>query len=269
MLALYQGFGGKSGSSPGEGYTCSTFSGQYPSPILGQESPEQPSKGSHEQVEKIRIVNKPCEEPAHSNTKDDIVRGTIQHPEEGSDTPTGKNPYNHKEGREGTVEQVHVSIRMPESPGIFFLLHPNRKVGQVASLLFSTGVSIPAKEEMLVSENSDHNVNEVSPVVVDEVIPKLQNHCHLGHILWITLTSDASLLGWGAYYKDQLIHVRWQFNSEGIVSNILELRTAWKAISHLAHLLKGNPLLLQMENRAAVVYVQNQRKLMADGYPSR
>lgn len=88
--------------------------------------------------------------------------------------------------------------------------------------------------------------------------PNLQNHCHLGPISWITLTSDASRLGWGAHFRDQLIQGKWQFNAEDVVSNILELRAAWKAISHLAPHLKGNSLLLRMDNRAAVAYVQNQ-----------
>lgn len=82
--------------------------------------------------------------------------------------PPEKNLYNHKESKQGNGEQVHVSVRMSESPGIFFLMHPDGEVGQVASLRFSTGVSIPVEEEILVSENSDHNVNEDKSVVMDE-----------------------------------------------------------------------------------------------------
>lgn len=86
----------------------------------------------------------------------------------------------------------------------------------------------------------------------------LLNYCHLGPISWTTLTSDASCLGWGAHFTSQLVQGKWQFNSEGMVSNILEIRAAWMAMSHLAPSLRGKSILLQMDNKSAVAYVQNR-----------
>lgn len=51
-------------------------------------------------------------------------------------------------------------------------------------------------------------------------------HCPLGPIPWTVLTTDASQLGWGANYQDQLVQGRWQFNATEVVSNTLELRAA-------------------------------------------
>lgn len=87
--------------------------------------------------------------------------------------------------------------------------------------------------------------------------PNLLVHRSLGPISWSVLTSDASQLGWGAHFQDLLVQERWRFNAEGMISNILELRAAWMAILHLAPLLRGRSILLQMENRAAVAYVLN------------
>lgn len=64
-------------------------------------------------------------------------------------------------------------------------------------------------------------------------------HCSLGPISWTVLTTDASWLGWGAHYQDQLVQGRWQFNSAEVGSNNLELRAAWMAILHLATFLRA------------------------------
>lgn len=185
---LYQSVGGNPGASPGERDPCVTLPGRYSSPISEQGSPKKPCSTSHGHADETRMANQSCKEPAHPGSKDDIFRGTVRYTEEGSVTPAGENPYNHRESKEGSREQIHVGFGMSESPGNLFLMHPNGEVGPVASPWLSTGFSIPVEEEVPFSGNIDHNVNEVQPVVVDETTqpskslpswPHLMDHTYI------------------------------------------------------------------------------------------
>lgn len=53
------------------------------------------------------------------------------------------------------------------------------------------------------------------------------------------ITSDASLQGWGAHYRDHAAQGRWHFQPQGIVLNILELRAAFQALLAFSPFLGG------------------------------
>ena len=82
---------------------------------------------------------------------------------------------------------------------------------------------------------------------------------HLGSSSWITITSDASGQGWGAYCGETRVQGRWPFPTNGIVSNILEIRAAFQALLALTSIIKGQRVLLCLDNRAAVSYLQRQK----------
>lgn len=94
-------------------------------------------------------------------------------------TSTSDNPYDCRQSKKSAGKQVYVGIGMSKSPGTFLLVHPDGKVGPVASSCFSTEISIPV-EESPAAEDSVHTSNEVQPVVVDKTILLLQRGLGLG-----------------------------------------------------------------------------------------
>ena len=69
--------------------------------------------------------------------------------------------------------------------------------------------------------------------------------------------SDASGQGWGAHSGETRIQGRWSCSTQGVVSNILEMRTAFLALT-LASQIRGQRILLHLDNMAAVAYLQKQ-----------
>lgn len=80
----------------------------------------------------------------------------------------------------------------------------------------------------------------------------------LGPSQWTTITTDASKKGWRAHCEGVRIQVRWRLCAKEMVSNILEIWAAHLALTSLATITNGRPALLQMDNRAAVAYIQRQ-----------
>ncbi|XP_077306677.1 ubiquitin-conjugating enzyme E2 U isoform X1 [Lithobates pipiens] len=72
------------------------------------------------------------------------------------------------------------------------------------------------------------------------------------------VTSDACQSGWGGHYQDLAVQGQWQFQALGVVSNILELRAAFHALTAFTSLLSGKSVLIRMDNKVAVSYVQRQ-----------
>jgi hypothetical protein len=70
-----------------------------------------------------------------------------------------------------------------------------------------------------------------------------------------TLTTDASLTGWGAIWEDQEIHGDWE-NDERRIDE-LELRAVLQAIETFPILQAGQRVLLRCDNTTAVAYVNN------------
>lgn len=58
----------------------------------------------------------------------------------------------------------------------------------------------------------------------------LRRFRHIVPPLQEVVTSDASMEGWEAHFQDQAVQDRWPFQSQSIISNILELRAAFQAL---------------------------------------
>lgn len=72
------------------------------------------------------------------------------------------------------------------------------------------------------------------------------------------VTSDASLEGWGAHYLHYAAQGRWYFRTRDVVSNVLEMKAAFQALLAFSSLLRGKQVLIQMDNRVAVAYINRQ-----------
>ncbi len=70
-----------------------------------------------------------------------------------------------------------------------------------------------------------------------------------------TLTTDASLTGWGAIWGDHEVHGAWENDDRRI--DELELRAVLQAIETLPILQTGQRILLRCDNTTAVAYVNN------------
>lgn len=74
----------------------------------------------------------------------------------------------------------------------------------------------------------------------------------------LTLYSDASLLGWGAYLDGQTVSGMWSSQVREEHINLLEMRAALLAISHFKEQLSASPLVLATDNSTVVAYLKNQ-----------
>lgn len=72
------------------------------------------------------------------------------------------------------------------------------------------------------------------------------------------ITSDASLQGWGAHYRDHEAQGCWYFQPHGVVSKILGFRATFQALLVFSPFLTGRSVLLRMDNTVAVNYIQRQ-----------
>jgi hypothetical protein len=70
-----------------------------------------------------------------------------------------------------------------------------------------------------------------------------------------TLTTDASLEGWGAIWEHQQVHGAWENDDRRI--DELELRAVLQAVETLPILRAGQQILLRCDNTTAVAYVNN------------
>lgn len=96
----------------------------------------------------------------------------------------------------------------------------------------------------------------------------LSGPCQLGYTSWTIVTTDASMQGWGqtSHCSQTLVQARWSFPTIGIVSNVLEIWTAFLALTAMAPQIKGKSVLLRMDNHAAVSYIQRQGEHTAKPY---
>ena len=76
----------------------------------------------------------------------------------------------------------------------------------------------------------------------------------------ITVSTDASLLGWGATWQGTTIGGRWLPEEAQSHINLLELKAAYLALSALfkSHTPSPQHILLQMDNTTAVAYVNKR-----------
>lgn len=81
---------------------------------------------------------------------------------------------------------------------------------------------------------------------------------HITPLLQEVITSDASLKGWGAHYHYYAVQGRWTFKTQNVVSNILEMKAAFQVLLAFSPLLRGKEVLLKLDNRVAVTYINRQ-----------
>lgn len=72
------------------------------------------------------------------------------------------------------------------------------------------------------------------------------------------VTSNASMEGWGAHFRYQTFQGLWPFESQDIVLNILEMRAAFQALAAFGPFLRGKGVLLRLDNKVAVAYINRQ-----------
>ncbi|XP_039195028.1 uncharacterized protein LOC120306250 [Crotalus tigris] len=74
----------------------------------------------------------------------------------------------------------------------------------------------------------------------------------------LTLTTDASLFGWGTHLQSQLAQGRWSRRDLKHNINWLELRAIHLALRHFRYRVKGQHVLVLMDNIAAKAHVNRQ-----------
>ncbi|CAJ0958217.1 unnamed protein product [Ranitomeya imitator] len=75
---------------------------------------------------------------------------------------------------------------------------------------------------------------------------------------WLVVTTDASLLGWGAVFLHHSAQGRWTARESSLPINILEIRAIRLALIHFHALLAGHPIRVQSDNVTAVAYINHQ-----------
>jgi ribonuclease HI len=74
----------------------------------------------------------------------------------------------------------------------------------------------------------------------------------------LTLFTDASLLGWGAYLERQTVSGMWSSTIQKDHINLLEMRAVLLALSHFKLCLESLSIVLATDNTTVVAYLKNQ-----------
>ena len=74
----------------------------------------------------------------------------------------------------------------------------------------------------------------------------------------LTLFTDASLLGWGAYLESQTVSGMWSSTLQKDHVNLLEMRAVLLALSHFKLCLESLSIVLATDNTTVVAYLKNQ-----------
>ena len=72
------------------------------------------------------------------------------------------------------------------------------------------------------------------------------------------LSTDASLLGWGATWKNLMIQGRWSQEESDLHISILETEAVFRAISHWDPDLRGHKVTILSDNTSTVAYINHQ-----------
>merc|ERR1711989_147484 len=74
----------------------------------------------------------------------------------------------------------------------------------------------------------------------------------------ITLTSDASLKGWGAWNSSSSVHGKWSSSERELHINILELKSVFLSFLSLFQTTYSCSILIRLDNSTAVSYINKQ-----------
>ncbi|CAJ0936025.1 unnamed protein product [Ranitomeya imitator] len=75
---------------------------------------------------------------------------------------------------------------------------------------------------------------------------------------WQVVTTDASLIGWGAVFRHLTVQGRWSLQESALPINVLEIRAIFLSLRHWERILRGLPVRIQTDNATAVAYVNHQ-----------
>ncbi|CAJ0951244.1 unnamed protein product [Ranitomeya imitator] len=75
---------------------------------------------------------------------------------------------------------------------------------------------------------------------------------------WQVISTDASLLGWGAVFRHHTAQGHWTTQEALLPINLLEIRAIFLALLHWQSLLTGLPVRIQSENATGVAYLNHQ-----------
>ncbi|CAJ0947234.1 unnamed protein product [Ranitomeya imitator] len=75
---------------------------------------------------------------------------------------------------------------------------------------------------------------------------------------WQVVTTDASLIGWGAVFCHLTVQGRWSPQESSLPINVLEIRAIFLSLRHWERTLRGLPVRIQTDNATAVAYVNHQ-----------
>lgn len=73
-----------------------------------------------------------------------------------------------------------------------------------------------------------------------------------------TITSDASLSGWGGTCEGRMVNGKWSPRLQARHINFLEMLAVWLTLRHFLPLLRGHHVLVRTDNTTVVAYINRQ-----------
>ena len=86
----------------------------------------------------------------------------------------------------------------------------------------------------------------------------LKGYCFQPRSYLVTLTTDASLWGWGAHLNGYLVQGRWSKLQSLRHVNLLELEAVFLAVKHFLPFLKNQNVLIRTDNTTVMHYINKQ-----------
>ena len=86
----------------------------------------------------------------------------------------------------------------------------------------------------------------------------LKGYCFQPRSYLVTLTTDASLWGWGAHLNGYLVQGRWSKLQILRHVNLLELEAVFLAVKHFLPFLKNQSVLIRTDNTTVMHYIDKQ-----------
>ncbi|CAJ0950857.1 unnamed protein product [Ranitomeya imitator] len=95
----------------------------------------------------------------------------------------------------------------------------------------------------------------IAPQTVQESTGALLQGRSFLPVHWQVVTTDASLLGWGAVFRHLTVQGRWSALESSLPINVLEIWAIFLSLRHWERILRGLPIWIQMDNATAVAAV--------------
>ncbi|XP_034258760.1 uncharacterized protein LOC117655422 [Pantherophis guttatus] len=125
-----------------------------------------------------------------------------------------------------------------------------------------SGTLSPGADNSRISRSTSEARVPLTPQVLQSLAwwtsPALAQGCLFRVPQRVSITTDASLFGWGAHLGSQLAQGQWSVQERGLHINILELRAIFRALRKFAPLLRGLDVLIRTDNVAAKAHINRQ-----------